>query len=163
MSRWIEPIIDRSQSDITNRTSKAYLNAADWNRIEGNIVYLSETLYSLGYEIQPMPVIDWDRDGIPTKWDIQRICDNIATIMAFYYEPRGHVKISDLPGKTLDFNDVNHLEKNLLGIKELLDRGIHFYNKWGDLKQFTYEQLGAYSYEQLKKGLDFPNFLEWRI
>ena len=163
MSEWIVPIVDRSQADIINMTSRAFLNAVDWNRIEGNIVYLSETLSSLGYEIQPIPLIDWNRDSIPTKYDIQRICDNIKTIMASYYEPKGHIEISNLPGKALDVNDVNHLEKNLLGIKELLDRGIHYYNKWDDLKHFTYEQLKAYSYEQLKKGLDFPNFLEWRV
>ena len=161
MSNWIEPIIDRNQADITNRTPKAFLNAVDWNRIEGNIVYLSETLSSLGYEIKPMPLLYWSKDKIPTIDDIQRICDDIIKIMAAYYQPKGFVEISNLPDKALDFNDVNHVEENLLRVKEILERGIH-YNKWGELKAFSYAQLNAYTYEQLKKGFDYPNILEWR-
>jgi hypothetical protein len=33
---WLDPIIDRTQTDIINRTSKAFLNVADWTRIDGN-------------------------------------------------------------------------------------------------------------------------------
>ena len=34
---WIEPIYDRKRSDIESLTSKAFFNAADRNRIEGNL------------------------------------------------------------------------------------------------------------------------------
>lgn len=36
MTKYLDPIIDRSASDITNRTSKAFMNVADWVRIYGN-------------------------------------------------------------------------------------------------------------------------------
>lgn len=36
MSKWFYPITDRTATDIVNRTSKAFLNVADWLRIYGN-------------------------------------------------------------------------------------------------------------------------------
>lgn len=41
---WQEPIYDRSQSDIDNKTKKAFINAEDLNRIETNIEYIASLM-----------------------------------------------------------------------------------------------------------------------
>jgi hypothetical protein len=155
---WKTPVIDRAQTDIDNKTSKAYLNKSDINRIEENIAYLSGFLSSKGYKIQPFLPVVWNEDSIPTTEDIRRICDRIKTITQAYYEPRGYNDITGFFEKRLDFTDANHVEGNLSEIKALLNRGIH-YNTWGDLSQYTYGELTAYTHEQLLKGFDYPDFL----
>ncbi len=44
---WLDPIIDRTQTDIINRTSKAFLNVADWTRIDGNTQEMKTQVDSL--------------------------------------------------------------------------------------------------------------------
>ncbi|HBU13069.1 MAG TPA: hypothetical protein DEB31_10230 [Clostridiales bacterium] len=149
MSAWIEPIADRNQSDIENKTPKAFLNMVDINRIEGNIAYLSETLSAQGYHIQPIQPVDWERSGIPKPLDMQKICDNIEAIVAAYYEPDGYADLAGIPDKTLDYADINKVESNLWGIKALFDAGLtHNY-----LHQYTYGQLKPYTHKQLRKGI----------
>jgi hypothetical protein len=155
---WISPVTDRAQSDIDGKTSKAYLNTADLNRIEGNIAHLSEFLNSKGYKIPLFPPVVWTKKGIPTTEDIQRICGRVKAITEAYYEPKKYMDISGLYEKRLDFNDVNYVEENLREIKELLNRGIH-YNTWGDLAPYTHGDLSAYTHEKLLKGFGYPDFL----
>ena len=120
---WQEPVTDRAQADIDAKTpgSKAYLNAADINRIEGNIAYLSGVLNGRYYLNQTRSKTGWDKSGIPNKGDIRRICGNITAIRNAFRAPAGLSGVSGLPGKVLDYEDINLLEKNLLEIKKLLD------------------------------------------
>ena len=155
---WIMPVADRTQADIDNRTQKAYLNAIDLNRIEGNIAYLSDTLNSYTYQIQPVLPTEWNLEDILNPADIENITDKIKTITEAYYEPIGFIDLSDLPEKSLDYEDINHIEQNLLGIKSLLDSGIH-YTTSGELKQYTHGELNAYTHKQIRKALNYPNFL----
>ena len=38
---WIDPVYDRDQIDIDNKTTKGYYNVDDLNRIEENCAYLA--------------------------------------------------------------------------------------------------------------------------
>ncbi len=71
---WIEPIYDRSQSDIDNKTSKGYLNVEDLNRIEGNISYIAELMAIT------VTTKKWAKTTLPTSSDFQRIGDNIDSL-----------------------------------------------------------------------------------
>ena len=121
MRNWIEPIDDRAPIDIENKTSKAYLNADDLNRIENNVAYLSEQLNALYYRHHTSSKTDWDCSGVPRVSDLQRICDNIGALVAAYRSPDGYREISEIPEKNLTYEDVNNLEFDLLGIKKIID------------------------------------------
>ena len=148
MRQWTEPITDRSRLDIMGRTLKAYLHAGDLNRIESNIAYLSERLKRQGYSIHVIAVNDWNRDDIPRAADIRHICESIAAITQAYYEPDDYTGISDIPDRALHYSDVNSIEKNLSGIKDLIDRGL----KHSYLKRYTHEELNAFTHEQIRMG-----------
>ncbi len=93
---WIEPIYDRNESDITNKTSKGYLNVDDLNRIEGNISYIAELM---AIEVTTK---NWTTVSIPTSSDFQRIGNNINTI-------KSAITFTTYP----DYPDlpINHYEK----------------------------------------------------
>jgi len=153
MRLWTEAVTDRSRHDIISGTPKAYLHAADMNRIESNIAYLSERLSRQGYRIQAAEPTVWSRDGVPRVADIVYISGSIQAITRAYYEPDGYTDISDLPGKALDYTDINNVERNLAGIKALIDQGL----RYSYLTHFTYGQLSGYTNAELRKGLvDFP-------
>lgn len=68
---WIQPIYDRTQSDIDNKTSKGYLNYTDMNRIENNIGYIAE---QMGVSVETKT---WTILTMPTSKEMDRIKDNI--------------------------------------------------------------------------------------
>ena len=118
---WIAPVTDRTQLDIASRTSKAYLNAEDLNRIEGNIEWLANRLAVYLGSNQLRTRTDWDMFGLPTTNDIKRICDGITDIKDAYFRPNGYMDIPDLEHQSLSFRDINLLERNLLLLKDLYD------------------------------------------
>ena len=68
---WQEPIYDRSQSDIDNKTKKGFINAEDLNRIETNIEYIASLM---GVSVETKK---WYTYSLPTSNDLTRIGSNI--------------------------------------------------------------------------------------
>jgi len=120
MRNWIEPIIDRTNIDITGRTPKAFLNVVDIERIESNIAYLSTWIGRMGFAVEEVIPSDWNKDGIPKVSDIAVICENIMTLMQAYYEPEGHAEHLDFNFRALHFENVNDIERILLDLYTLL-------------------------------------------
>lgn len=79
------PITDRTQSDIDNLTSKAYMNTADWERIALNAEYVHDFLLST---IALYPTFDYDifdTDAfaiyiIPDSSELNRLTGNIENM-----------------------------------------------------------------------------------
>lgn len=71
---WTQPIYDRTQEDIDNKTSKGYMNYKDMNRIEGNIEYIAE-LMAVSVETKK-----WTTLTVPTSEDFTRIKSNIDVL-----------------------------------------------------------------------------------
>ena len=96
---------------------KGCLNLLDINRIEGNIAYLSKKLSELDY---PSNVIStqWNTDNLPTEQDIQRIIENIKSLVKSFYQPNN---APALPSGMTSYSDVNAIERNIDLIKYLLD------------------------------------------
>lgn len=75
-------IFDRTQTDIDTRTSKAFLNIADWDRIEDNAVYVRGELVDLfGVMViftgtTSAPAIT----SIPDVDDFNRLLENIEQL-----------------------------------------------------------------------------------
>lgn len=81
--KYIEPITDRTATDITNKTAKAYFNLIDWNRINGNTLIveaLVEFLLSIGISNTSLSVPTITT--IPTVAQINSLITNINNILA---------------------------------------------------------------------------------
>jgi len=118
--QWIEPIIDRSRMDILSRTPRAYLNVVDIRRIESNIVYLSELLGIHGYNFEAIEAKDWNNDDITKVADIRSICENIVSIVRAYHELEGYAQLLEITFESLDYTDVNAIERVLFELHRLL-------------------------------------------
>lgn len=121
---YITAVFDRSQTDIDTRTSKAFLNVADWDRIEDNSVTVRNELVGL-YGVTLVftgttsaPAIT----SIPNVDDFNRLLENIeylrqaaATVLPLTGVPGFTVVFHDwVAGVTQDapdFVDVNHWEQ----------------------------------------------------
>ena len=75
---WTTPIYDRKRSDIEGLTSKAFFNAADRNRIEGNLEYLFTQYTTL--TAKGIFKTDWAVTDIPYARDMDRIFINTKII-----------------------------------------------------------------------------------
>lgn len=79
-------IFDRTQSDVTNKTSKGYYNASDLNRVESWCRYLADELNSVGYNINITTKTTWSSKDLRTASEMERIRQNIKKLMnGFHY------------------------------------------------------------------------------
>jgi len=120
MNKWIEPITDRSQRDITHRTHKAYLNTTDIRRIESNIAYLAKKLKLAGYIISPITPKTWEKSDIPKVADLEHICKSILTLVQTYEHPRDHADLTTVPNETLHYLAVNDMEQILFDLHRFM-------------------------------------------
>lgn len=76
---WIDPVYDRTQTDIDDQTAKGYYNAADLNRIEQNCEYLA------GIFDAPVQTRAWSRTDFPTPGEFERILANLNALRDAYF------------------------------------------------------------------------------
>lgn len=105
-------ITDRTWSDIDNRTSKAFLNASDLNRIETNCSILAGLLKVTSLTVKT----DWIRTNSVTPNAISRILGNIGILRNAYYT---YNSTPAVPNSILYFQDLNDAEKILLDVYNL--------------------------------------------
>lgn len=143
---WVTPIYDRTLLDvefaktkiaewIAGESSVVYdlkgcLNVSDINRIENNINYLSGKLNELGY-VNTTYTKSWNKLGLPTQQDINRIINNIKELITAFYQQSS---APNVPDKMVDYNDINAIEKNLELIKEIIDIMINSFKLSGALQ-----------------------------
>lgn len=109
---------------------KGCLNTIDINRIEENIAFLSERLLEYSYP-STVSTKQWATDNLPTKIDIERIINNVRSLISSFYQ------VSDappLPNEILSYNDINQLEKNIDLIRYLLDCMVSSFRQSGAYK-----------------------------
>lgn len=112
---------------------KGCLNVSDINRIEENIAYLSARLSELGYP-QSTFTKKWVMNNLPSENDIQRILQNISSIIADFYQQSN---APSLPRTMLSYEEINSIEKNLQLLKELLDCMVGSFRKSNTFKSGT--------------------------
>lgn len=104
---WIEPIFDRTQRDVRDKTSKGYLNIDDLNRIESNIDFLGN---AIGVEVE---TVTWNRNMLPTKEQFDRILSDLRSIK----ESRTIVQTLDIPVQPINtYEKINTIEKILYDV-----------------------------------------------
>jgi len=126
---WTTPVTDRVLADVTNRTSKGFLNVVDWLRIDGNVVYvrtLIQVLKNVGVDYNDLP--EPSATSIPTAADINDFVENIEALRIASTLARPDLVVlktnytSGESAETPDYEDVNAWENNLLILKNFLVR-----------------------------------------
>lgn len=124
---WIDPIYDRTKADITNRTSKAFFNVADWIRINGNakiIETLINALYAVGVTLDTLA--EPTTATIPTITEVNDFIANLEALREATHFPAatGIVELDTftggLAGNSPDYEDVNDWERNLAYLRTYL-------------------------------------------
>ena len=90
---WIDPIYDRTYEDIQSvqydpdqENPKGCWNNIDLNRVEKNTAYCAEWMYQNKIVRTPPSITvreddHWERNMIPTKVEIDRICNNVRLLV----------------------------------------------------------------------------------
>jgi len=116
---WVAPITDRTEIDISNKTSMAYLNYTDLNRIEGNTRYINDYIASYGYSSGITNIKTWVVGESLTKVEADRIRNNIQLLIDAF------CKLSTLNdivfNNTFDYTQINILERNLNELNTYID------------------------------------------
>lgn len=92
----------------------------DMNRVEGAVAYIAQKLTALGVPFSPTVKLNWSREDVPTKADMQRYFSNIANLRTNLPVPAG-VPTPPSVGDRMDYSTANNLEKVLLAIDHVLD------------------------------------------
>lgn len=127
--KWIEPVTDRTRSDIINAINllnnkkrnhsidfeftKAFLNYYDLNRIENNTKFLADLL---GVKI--LFNIHWRMDDVPKASDRLRLLQNMAQVLEKFRENHSDDGFPEIPTKLSNYLDFNQLEHVQLAIYE---------------------------------------------
>jgi len=110
---WTEPVINRSETDIKNKTSRAYLNYTDLNRIESNTEYLKDLLIGYGYSngITDLSIkTNWTYSDLITRTEADRIRNNINALRDTFCNLSSLQEI--VFDNTFTYTQLNILENN---------------------------------------------------
>jgi hypothetical protein len=126
--KWIDPVFDRTSTDVTQRLQKAFFNVSDWLRITGNTEYIrviTNIILSLG--IQSTALEEPTISTLPRVADINQMIQNIDQIReAVCLPPASGVialKHDYKAGNSADAPDyqaVNAWERDIQLIRDLL-------------------------------------------
>lgn len=114
-------ITDRTQADVTGRTTKGYYNASDLNRVETAVDYVAGRFRELGYNVNPEVKTDWIEDDLPAVFDLTRYLGNVAAL-------RRVIAVlpttPTLPGsmRWLDYVGANAIEQVLVDLDLLITK-----------------------------------------
>ena len=126
---WVTPVTDRAQSDIDNRTSKAFLNTTDWTRIYGNVEVVNDLVEGLlGLTIIFDTIATPTGTTIPTITDLNKLTGNIERVrlIALVAGTEHHIKDDWEAGadkQAPNFRNVNLWENTLLLIYTAYNAG----------------------------------------
>lgn len=109
-------IYDRTETDLLNKTEKAYYNFNDLNRIESWCEYLANVLSNYNYFVSFEVKTDWIYTDFPTEVEMERIRENVLSLKKAYYS------FTNIP-ENLDYMTIqkaNDIERILLEIDKIL-------------------------------------------
>lgn len=130
-------IYDRSVTDIINDTEKAYINYTDLNRIEIRMKELMQQLNTAGYKNKITTKTNWIKpvstttmDNIPNEEHLDRIRNNLITLIDTYYKYR----TTPTTPNTLKYATIytiNDVEKILYDMHRIIQDMKNDYKKCG--------------------------------
>ena len=143
---WVTPITDRGDLDIVNRTSKAYFNVADWNRIrDNNAVVMNLVNLMFGTSLTPDGISGPSTPTIPNApyfnlmiHDIARACvaSGFATAPRYDWPDDGtaapnYVDVNGWERALLDIYNRVHLSADGFAYCGVASVGMDFVNQNG--------------------------------
>lgn len=118
--KYVEPVYDRTQEDVDNKTSKAFFNIADWKRVNDNSQILALIVgYFINDTITLTPVANPTITNIPTVNLLNNILDNLELIRTSSGLPLNiipaleHDWQAGSGAHSPDFEDANQWEENI--------------------------------------------------
>lgn len=121
---WTEPIFDRNEIDILNKTRKAYIAYTDLNRIEENIDFIGKKL-----NVSDLSIKNWDLRPIPKEEDMTRILNNLSKLCNAWEVPN----IPNLPQPPItDYLKFNKIEEIEFILNKNIDQTVEAYRFCGE-------------------------------
>ena len=126
--KWTDAIYDRTETDIDNRTPKAFFNVADWIRINGNteIIHALVNVF-VGVEIDMNEIEEPTVTHFPSASEINQFIENIENLRqtSSFSVSSGIVELNHnyLSGASAiapDYEDVNDWERDLALLRDYL-------------------------------------------
>jgi hypothetical protein len=112
-----EPVVDRAQSDIDDRTAKGFFNLSDWDRIYDNCKIARDTVQAaLGVSIAFSEIGYPGAQDMPGKTMINALVGNINAVSAALGYQYGITRLrtwADGNLGSLTFSDINKWEQTL--------------------------------------------------
>lgn len=134
MTKYVEPIYDRTEADIVARNTKAHFNISDWVRIYGNSLIVAAVVeFFTGETITPTTLTEPEITTFPTADEINTFIENIeisrdasgfpvTSLMPVLKVDWAEGAGSDSP----DFEDVNDWERILATLMNEFERFTYF-------------------------------------
>ncbi len=121
---WVTPVTDRALADLAARNAKAFLNVADWERIDGNTSEVQAQILSLlGTTVTLVDLTAPTMTTIPSAEDINTLVENIEAVRigaALGIAALDHDYQPGIAATAPDYQAVNDWEDTLLQIHTLL-------------------------------------------
>lgn len=108
---WQNPIFDRTLFDVQTKTDKAYINTADLNRIENNMLYLAQ-LFGCSIDTK-----QWSDGEFVYMADLERLKNNLQILTEAYKLTPKSPNIPTLP--YVLYSQWNDIEKIIYDIYSL--------------------------------------------
>lgn len=108
---------DAERNEWLSGSMKGSYNASDLNRVGAAIEYLTEALYSMGYNVPTVPKDDWTETDIPMQSQMDIYINNIQLLRDIlpYVAPDA----PDAP-ENLTFEQANNIEEILYTLESVL-------------------------------------------
>ena len=121
----------QEKTDWESASLKGALNKNDLQRIEDNITYLSTELTNYGFNVPITAGATWSGNSVPYLADLDRIKNNIISIVNGFYNDTTNPTIPSTGSRDLDYVIVNSIERVLYNTKVLLDNMITAFKPCG--------------------------------
>ena len=121
---WVTPIY--------NRTAGTYYSAADLNRIEGDVQYLTDLLATYGYTVIVTTKTDWVQTDIPTETDMERMLGNVQNLVDVY-QTMPDTPALPITMTRITYTDANTIERAFEDVKILIQYMIAAFRYSGDV------------------------------
>ena len=116
---WVNGTFSGTTDELAEWASdlKGAYNASDLNRVGSAVEYLTDTLYTMGYNVPTVPKDDWTETDIPVQSQMDIYINNIQLLRDIlpYAAP-------DAPGdaEKLTFQEANNIEEILYTLDRVL-------------------------------------------
>lgn len=161
-----EPVFDRTQADVDNRTKKGFFNVSDWNRVVKNLIALRDWIVA-NMPTEPTNNTSWspsvstklnnsylvDRSKFPTAEMMNTVSQSInelrmgVTLVSVGWQAiyQNYTAGKDGTGNMMDFQELNRWEQDL-EIQERVLTGIV------EMRTYCNDANGSYFCGDWKRG-----------